>query len=78
MDGPVYDAEWQPPKGAHLEYTIAYVDPTPSMSGPMTRRQGSWKTPEEAQNALEIVYKRHHPEAWIEVRLVTPWGKYNG
>ena len=75
-DGPVFD--WQPPKGAHIEYVIAWPDPHPYMDGPKTLRQGNFKTPEAAQAAFDKVYKRIHPEAWIEYRLVYPWEKFNG
>jgi hypothetical protein len=47
------------------------------MDGPKTQRTGRWKTLEEAEEALKVVYKRHHPEAWIETRMVSPWEKPN-
>ena len=75
-DGPVN--EDQPPKGAQFQYVIAYPDPVPYMDGPRIHRVGNWTTPEEAKTALDVVYKRHHPEAWIEYRLVYPWEKFNG
>jgi hypothetical protein len=71
MDGPVND--FDVPKGAHIEYAVCYPDTAAYMDGPRTTRLGRFETLEEAQTALDIVYKRHRPEAWIESRIVFPW-----